>query len=604
LGGGGSGIAARPSTPNISRPSLPSAGTRPSARPPGALNPITRPGSGGGGIAGGGRPSFPGGGDRPSFGGIDRPGTGGVFPGGGTRPGAGGGIQNPIAGGGIRPGAGGGGIERPSTLPGIRPGAGGGGIERPGIRPGGGGDRPIIGGGGTRPGQGGGGIQNPIAGGGGDRPFRPGDNTRPFRPGGNDGNINIGGDVNIGNDIGNRIDNRPGWGINSRPGSDWWGQNHDWANHWHDHCIHDHHDWYHGCWNNHWGSNWYAPLAWGAVGWGLGSWYGGSYGGSYYNPYYDTAVPAAYDYSRPVVVQNYVTTDADAGGATSTALPTATAQAQPPPANQQALTQFDAGLASFKSGNYQQALTQFEGALKQLPSDPVVHEVRALSLFALGRYPPAAAALNSLLSAAPGMDWTTMSSLYGSVDDYTTQLRNLEAHCKSHPQDASAYFVLAYHYLVTGHQDDAVQALKIVVAQQPKDATAKRMLDSLAPPAQAVAAAPTPTPATPTPATPAPATAAPTTDLVGKWLAKAGTSTIELTITDDSQFTWKAAQQGQQPIELKGSLAATAGTLVLDNPQQGSMVGSVKSGGADKWQFVLNGSQPGDAGISFERVKG
>jgi hypothetical protein len=130
------------------------------------------------------------------------------------------------------------------------------------------------------------------------------------------------------------------------------------------------------------------------------------------------------------------------------------------------------------------------------------------------------------------------------------------------------------------------------------------MLDSLAPPAQAVAAAPTP--ATPTPATPAPATAAagPTTDLVGRWQAKAGTSTIELTISDDSQFTWKATQQGQQPIELKGTLAATAGTLVLDNPQQGSMVGTVKSGGADKWQFVLNGSPPGDAGISFERVKG
>jgi hypothetical protein len=166
---------------------------------------------------------------------------------------------------------------------------------------------------------------------------------------------------------------------------------------------------------------------------------------------------------------------------------------------------------------------------------------------------------------------------------------------------------------VTGHQDDAVQALKVVVAQQPKDATAKRMLDALAPPQTAVAAAtpttpatpPTPAPATPaTPPTPATTAAdAPQTDLVGKWQAKAGTSTIELTIGEDSQFTWKATQQGQPPIELKGTLSATADTLALENEKQGSMVGTVKSGGADKWQFVLSGSQPGDAGLSFARVK-
>ena len=45
-------------------------------------------------------------------------------------------------------------------------------------------------------------------------------------------------------------------------------------------------------------------------------------------------------------------------------------------------------------------------------------KLRVLTLFALGDYTPAAAALNSFLSSAPGMDWTTMSSLYGSIDDY------------------------------------------------------------------------------------------------------------------------------------------------------------------------------------------
>ena len=88
-------------------------------------------------------------------------------------------------------------------------------------------------------------------------------------------------------------------------------------------------------------------------------------------------------------------------------------------------------------------------------------------------------ALNSLLSSAPGMDWTTMSNLYGNIDDYQTQLRKLEAFCQAHPKDSAAEFVLAYHYLVTGSQDAAVNALKMVVANQPRDVTARRMLDAL-----------------------------------------------------------------------------------------------------------------------------
>ena len=196
-----------------------------------------------------------------------------------------------------------------------------------------------------------------------------------------------------------------------------------------------------------------------------------------------------------------------------------------------------------------------------------------------------------------------MSSLYANVEDYTAQLRKLEGVCKSNPKDAAAYFVLAYQYLVIGQQDDAVQALKVVVAQQPKDATAKKMLDALAPPMQAVAQTSPVPPATTTPPPPPVADDGPQTDLVGTWQAKAGTSTIELTIAADSQFTWKATQQGQPPVELKGSLSATADTIILENKEQGSMAGTVKFGGADKWQFVLAGTPPGDAGISFARVK-
>jgi tetratricopeptide (TPR) repeat protein len=482
-------------------------------------------------------------------------------PGGDNRPGGGG-----IAGGGTRPGGGGGGEQwRPGDN---RPGGGG---QRPGQRP----DRPIIGGGG-----------NNVIGGG--------------------GNTIIGGGNNI-------INNRPGgnWGINNRPGGDWWSQNHNWNNNhwdnwhdnWHNNYINNNHNWYHGAWNNNWGSNWYAPVAFGAVGWGVGSLYNNyAYGGGgYYNPYYSSSAAMPYDYSQPVVVTNYVSADQ----AAPLAAPVATAQvaaapaALAPPQNDAALAVFNPGLADFKDGNYRQALTQFDAALKQMPNDPVIHEMRALNQFAVGDYQSAAAGLNSLLATAPGMDWTTMAGLYGNVDDYTQQLRALEQHCKANVKDAAADFVLAYHYLVTGHQEAAIDALKVVVREQPKDVTAKRMLDALAPPQSSVTATslPPPPPAT------APATDAPQTDLVGSWAAKAGDSSIDLTIGEDNQFTWKATQPGKPPIELTGDLTASSDMLVLENKQQGSMVGRVTSGGPDKWQFAMSGAPPTDPGLAFQRVK-
>ncbi len=452
----------------------------------------------------------------------------------------------------------------------------------------------MIGGGGDRPGRPGGGDR-PVIGGGGDRPGRPGD--RPGRPGG--GNINIGNDINIGS--GNIVGNRPGWdnGNWNRPG---WGWGGGWAGNWHNNCIRPHYGWYNGCWTGYWGSNWYAPLAWGAVGWGLGSLTSGwGYGTGYYNPYYVESAGVPYDYSQPVVVNNYVDSSADA--ATGDATATATDEAEQDPATQQATELFDQGLAKFKSGDYRGALDLLNQALKKLPGDPVIHEVRAVTLFALGDYQASAAALNSFLSSAPGMDWTTMSSLYGNVDDYQTQLRKLEGFCGEHPDDAAAYFVLAYQYLVIGSKDAAVDALKVVVKDQPEDTTAKRMLAALDPDAVPAPAATPAAPATP----PQPAAAGgetPETDLVGTWRAKAGDATIDLSITDDSQFTWKAEQSGQPTIDLQGQLDATSDALALVSADQGTMAGSVTSLGPDKWQFVLSGAPANDPGLTFERVGG
>jgi tetratricopeptide (TPR) repeat protein len=306
------------------------------------------------------------------------------------------------------------------------------------------------------------------------------------------------------------------------------------------------------------------------------------------NPYY--VQPAAansvpYDYSQPVVINIDVTS----GSGAERADPITT---QPVKESPDTYSNFDEALAKFKSGNYREALTSLDASLRELPNDPVVHEVRALTLFALGRYTPAAASLNSLLTSAPGMDWTTMSTLYGNTDDYAQQLRDLQNHCRSNRTDAAAYFVLAYHQLVAGSKDAAIQALEVVVANQPNDVTSKRMLDALKPPT------------TDTPSTFASDKASQSTDLVGTWESKAGPTKIQLTITEDSKFVWKAVAEGQPIVELQGNLQADADAIVLVNESQGSMAGIVKSQGADKWQLLLDGAPSSTPGLSFVRVGG
>jgi tetratricopeptide (TPR) repeat protein len=278
-------------------------------------------------------------------------------------------------------------------------------------------------------------------------------------------------------------------------------------------------------------------------------------------------------------------------------------------------TAFDEGLALFRAGEYAQAQPYFDTAVTQMSGDAVAHEVRALNLFALGQYQAAAATLNSLLTSAPGMDWTTMSGLYGNVNDYSVQLRALEAYCQAHPQEAAPYFVLAYHYLVTGYPQEAADALKTVVALQPQDATARRMLEALQNPQSPGTPVSPGTPATPAspddltlPDVPLPAPAddaatpdLPEINLTGTWKAQAADTTIDLVVTEDSQFTWTAHPAGQPPIQVAGTMTGTSDSLELESPEQGAMAGRVTPLDADSWRFNLNGAPANDPGLVFKR---
>ena len=358
----------------------------------------------------------------------------------------------------------------------------------------------------------------------------------------------------------------------------------------------NHGDWHHGDWHGNWNHGWYNhPAGWWAAGLATGvvasaiPWSSGYY--SYSNPYYTEPVAvgdSTIDYSQPILAAappNVQTADAAAPAAAD----------QPTPADQ-ASQLFDTARESFMQGNYQAALSQVDQSIVILPNDPILHEFRGLVLFATGQYKEAAATDYAVLSAGPGWDWTTLSSLYPSVDIYTQQLRALEAYCKQNPKAAEPRFLLAYQYLTCGSTDAAATELKEVVRLNPKDQLSAQLLASLAPPP---ADQPPPTPAAAPATPPAPISAA---SLAGKWKAsRTDGSSITLDLSKDSQYSWKFAQQDKKPQELKGTYTVADNLLVLNQDDNPAMVGQVVPKADRSFNFKLVGAPPSDPGLTFTR---
>lgn len=352
-----------------------------------------------------------------------------------------------------------------------------------------------------------------------------------------------------------------------------------------------HGGWHHGyCGNNYvFGGGFAAGLAAGSLtGWALGSrpydWGYSSYSNPYYTPAVQTVVvqqPTApvYDYAQPINTE------------------------VPPPAPevaQPAVSTFDQARASFQVGDYQQALSLTDQALAKMPNDAVMHEFRALVLFALQRYDEAAAVLYSVLSVGPGWDWTTMASLYSNTDTYTQQLRMLENYRAQHPDSAAPAFLLGYHYATAGHKEEAAQQYEAVLTLQPNDKLSAGLL-SLLRPAEAPPATPPPAAAPPSPGSPA---AGPTIDparLSGNWKASpAPNTTISLALQPDGKFTWDVAQSGQSH-RIEGTYTMKDDHLALAQAEGGAMVGTVALQGERAFNFRALGGPDDDKGLAFAR---
>ncbi len=227
------------------------------------------------------------------------------------------------------------------------------------------------------------------------------------------------------------------------------------------------------------------------------------YNNFYYAPPADTTVeaPIPIDYSNPLPPpggDEAAIAYPPNPGTEGEELPTSEPPLPPTddPAVSAANELFDAARKAFKDGDYVRAQQLVEKAIQSLPSDAALHEFRALTLFAQKKYKEEEATLYAVLSAGPGWDRKTMAHLYPDWDTYTSQLRDLETYVKDHPDEGSAHFLLAYHYLVLGSKDKAVAQLKDVVRLVPKDQLSAALLKALTQPdtPSAASAQPGPTP--------------------------------------------------------------------------------------------------------------
>jgi tetratricopeptide (TPR) repeat protein len=362
----------------------------------------------------------------------------------------------------------------------------------------------------------------------------------------------------------------------------WDGHRHDRDRHWRDrHWYHDH--WYlgfwpvysPGYWTGYWWNRYPILSVFGITNWSVNrcGWSTGYY--SYYNPY---ATPYVidqssyyYDYSQPIQV----------------------VESAPPDVTDETLGAFDRAMQEFYRGQYQLALDSVNEALRELPNDAAVHEFRALVLFASGRYEESAATLYAVLSVGPGWDWTTLNSLYPSVDIYTGQLRALEAYRNAHPMDTAPRFVLAYHYLTTGYPDAAASQLKRIVQLNPKDELSRTLLLSIDPDADV----PKPEIAEPQ----KPAVRIQKAQLVGKWTAQREGDRYVMDLKENGDFTWTYTPANGDAQTVSGVWAVDEESVIaLDMGEDDVMLAQLNLTGGELGFYML-GDTKGAEPLKFKK---
>jgi hypothetical protein len=219
-----------------------------------------------------------------------------------------------------------------------------------------------------------------------------------------------------------------------------------------------------------------------------------------------------------------------------------------------------------------------------------------------------------------------MAGLYPDVDTYTNQLRALEAAARTDPSSSSLQFLLAYHYLVQGHEEAAGNQFEKVAKLQPDDQLSSSFVKALkkaSEPAPTALASNTPTGPAPGSATSTPGEAPtavppldsnqsqqsseteppppPPAELQGLWKAHpASDVTISLNIEEGGSFRWEVDDHGKKQT-IEGQAGYQDGNLALLQPEGPPLVGKVTRMGADSFTFAPPGTDEKSPGLTFTR---
>jgi predicted Zn-dependent protease len=265
---------------------------------------------------------------------------------------------------------------------------------------------------------------------------------------------------------------------------------------------------------------------------------------------------------------------------------------EPPPMPQTATDLFNEALAEFKAGNYGSALAKTEAALKDFPNNPVMHEFRALVLFAMGRYQEASSAIYALLASGPGWDWTTLQSLYSDMDTYANQVFALEKAAAAKPDDAALQFLLAYHYTTAGQTAAAKDTLTKLRKLLPNDSLVAQLAQAVGVEPEKVATKePSPKPV-----------ADIQLDITGNWTAtRPDGGKIALSVKPDGGFVWSVEEKEKKKDSFDGTFSLEDNVLILERKSGGALMGRVTALADNKFQFKVLGGGDTDPGLTFTK---
>jgi tetratricopeptide (TPR) repeat protein len=226
------------------------------------------------------------------------------------------------------------------------------------------------------------------------------------------------------------------------------------------------------------------------LGYALGGY--GYYGGGFcYNPccvygsYYPAYVGSAQyyypgSYNTGVAI---ATIDPQQAGELAANQP---AQDKPKPATkdpENARVFAEKGEDSFRTRDYKGAVYAWKHAVIDDPSNGVLLMMLAQGFFATGQYNEAAGATQQAMQVLPKDDWGVVvknyKELYGSVQDFTDQLRALEKAIKDKPNDPAMRFLAGFQYAYLGYPKEAVDQLDKGLKAAPRDEMAKKLREAM-----------------------------------------------------------------------------------------------------------------------------